>query len=100
MSDIKISRAAIKYHKINDPDNYKIEYGFNHDAVMNSIRAKKDSSDIYEYQYGFITNERPLHFVSRREAAEIAFEAGQISKPKKLLYSDDLFDPKGRLIKK
>jgi hypothetical protein len=38
---------------------------------------------------GFITSTGA--FVNRRKAAEIAYAAGQISRPKKMLFSEDLW---------
>jgi hypothetical protein len=49
------------------------------------LRISKRSKD-----QGFKTNKR--HFVSRVEAAEIAFMAFQIEKPTNILFSEDLWD--------
>jgi hypothetical protein len=38
---------------------------------------------------GFVTDDG--RFVEREEAAKIAFDAGQIQKPKKVLFSEDVF---------
>lgn len=38
---------------------------------------------------GFITSDN--NFVTRREAAEIAFDAGQITEKKTTLYSEDIY---------
>jgi hypothetical protein len=42
-----------------------------------------------EHEQGFLTSKN--RFVGREEAAIIAFDAGQIDKEKKVLYSEDLY---------
>ena len=42
-----------------------------------------------EHEQGFITSKNI--FVTREEAAEIAFKAGQIDEPKKYLFSEDVW---------
>lgn len=51
--------------------------------------AGRHSLEIYEKEQGFLTNYN--RFVGREEAAEIALFAGQIKKPIKTLYSEDLY---------
>lgn len=92
---LRIARAAIRFHKIDEPDNWQIMYGFNHAEVF---RQMKDLGIVYDkkdYQTGFITNEKPMHFVDRQEGAKIALAAGQIKEPKDTLYSEDLWLPNG-----
>lgn len=42
-----------------------------------------------EHEQGFLTSKN--RFVSRKEAGEIAFSAGQITKPTDCLFSEDLY---------
>ena len=47
--------------------------------------------DKSDYQQGFITDEKPMHFVTREEASKIAYEAGQTKELKRTLFSEDLW---------
>ena len=57
---------------------------------MIAITGKRSvTPEVGEYIQGFLTNKN--RFVDRKEAAIIAFDAGQIEKQKQTLYSEDLY---------
>jgi len=88
---MRIARAAIKY-KISGSDEYKIDIGFRHSLILNQMYKNGIKYDRNDYQMGFITDERPMHFVTRKEAAKIAYETGQVSELKDTIYSEDLWE--------
>lgn len=59
-----------------------------HDTVIHAIHEQRGGSLGVSTQ-GFITEKG--FFVDRREAAQIAFELGQIKKPTSTLFSEDIF---------
>jgi hypothetical protein len=57
---------------------------------LKSVAGKRSvTSEVGEYEQGFLTNKN--RFVSREEAATIAFAAHQIEQEKKQLYSEDIY---------
>lgn len=46
-------------------------------------------AEVGEYVQGFLTNKN--RFVDRKEAAQIALECNQISEPKNILFSEDVY---------
>lgn len=56
-------------------------------AELRTVRLSPDG--VGKNTQGFLTNLN--RFVTREEAAKIAFEAGQIQKEKKKLFSEDLY---------
>lgn len=66
---IKIVNAAINH-------GGKIYKGFRHAHIMEDMRGQGVTDYITVEEQGFLTSEGK--FVSRSEAAKIAFEAGQI----------------------
>lgn len=78
---------------VHQPKN--IEYGFvvcgrRHHNIINTLGQKF----LFKTQknrsvQGFLTNTD--RFVDRKEAAKIAYKYGQISAPKKELYSEDIY---------
>lgn len=66
---IKIINAAIKH-------NNKIYKGFRHALIMEEVWKDSPGEYINQDEQGFLTNKGK--FVSRSEAAKIAFKAGQI----------------------
>ena len=65
----------------------KIYTGKRHDIIISQIVRKTGKKPVTGEQ-GFVTNSG--RFVSREEAAQIAFASGQIKKQKKLFFSEDL----------
>lgn len=66
--------------------------GRRHNNVYNTLKVLEIDRHEYltlESTQGFITSDD--RFVDRKEAVEIALAAGQISEPKKQLYSEDLY---------
>ena len=92
---MKITRAAIKFKHLNssiyNPEEYNIKIGWRHSDIFREMYKENIIYDRNDYEMGFITDERPIHFVNRQEAAKIAYKSGQISKPKEVLYSEDLW---------
>ena len=88
---MKIARAAIRYKEIGSND-FKIGIGFRHSIILSEMYKKGVEYDRNDYQMGFITDERPMHFVTRKEAAKIAYEAGQVPELKDTIYSEDLWE--------
>jgi hypothetical protein len=66
--------------------------GWRHGTIFPQIGGlvieRKNLGVLNEVQ-GFLTNKN--RFVERKEAAEIAYKAGQINKPSNYLYSEDLY---------
>lgn len=92
---MRITRAAIKFKHLNSsfhtPEEYRIKIGWRHSDIFCEMYKENIVYDRNDYEMGFITDERPMHFVNRQEAAKIAYKSGQISEPKKILYSEDLW---------
>ncbi|MBQ2396244.1 MAG: hypothetical protein II304_04265 [Bacteroidales bacterium] len=92
---MKITRAAVKFTNLNEPEKSKwrhqIKIGWRHSEILYDMRDDGIIYDRSDYEFGFITDEKPMHFVDRQEAAKIAYEAGQISELKDNLYSEDLW---------
>lgn len=86
-----IARAAIRFHEVGKPDEWKTYFDFRHAKIFKRMRDEGIECDKNDYQQGFITNERRMHFVSRQEAAGIAYYANQIDERKKELFSEDLW---------
>lgn len=66
--------------------------GHRHHCIFPQIGglvAERKQLGIHEREQGFLTNLN--RFVGRREAAEIAYKAQQISAPKDSLFSEDLY---------
>lgn len=95
----KVLCAACKYFL----DDDLITVGFRHDqaiAVADKYfwnwKTYSKFEDYFDYSHfrmteiqGFLTTKN--RFVTREEAAEIAYSAGQISSPKEELYSEDIY---------
>ena len=96
----KILCAAIyiddKIVRVNSPDNIVtgvVFCGRRHDNIMNQLaevypnwsEARKEST----YTTGFLTTDN--RYVSRKQAATIAYRASQITHLPKELYSEDLW---------
>lgn len=94
-----VARAAIRFHEVGKPDEWKTYFDFRHANILNRMRKEGIVFDKTDYQQGFITNERKMHFVSRQEAAGIAYYAKQIKERKPQLFSEDLWDINGYPIK-
>ena len=88
---LRISRAAIKFHEIGKPKEWKIYTGFHHADILRQMKSEGIVFDKTDYRQGFITNEGNMHFVTRREAAGIAYCAKQIKERKSQLFSEDLW---------
>lgn len=59
-------------------------------AAFVALTGKKSvTPECGEYQQGFLTNTN--RFVSREDAANIAYESGQITERKRELFSEDLY---------
>jgi hypothetical protein len=74
-----IKAAAIK---VGD----KVYTGFRHAHI---IIDNKFEVIITQEMQGFVTDDDK--FINREEAAKIAYECGQINKPKRELFSEDIF---------
>lgn len=96
---MKIARAAIRFKQLNSKkystDEYRIKIGWRHSEIFREMMSEGIQYDRNDYETGFITDERPMHFVTRQEAAKIAYEAGQIAQLKTTLYSEDLWSAEG-----
>lgn len=96
---VRIARAAIRFKQLNSdrysPTEYRIMHGWRHNEIFNEMKRNGIVYDRNDYETGFITNERPIHFVNRQEAAKIAYKAGQVPKLLKALYSEDLWGVNG-----
>lgn len=80
---MKIARAAIKFFELDNPNKERIYFGWNHAEIFQNMR---NDGIIYDR-----TNERPIHFVNRTEAAKIAFESGQTKELHNELFSEDFW---------
>lgn len=59
-------------------------------GVLLSLSGKRSVlPEVGEYEQGFLTSKN--RFVSREEAAEIAYKIGQIKEPIKTLFSEDIY---------
>ena len=66
--------------------------GHRHGCIFQQIGGTvKERQDIgiYQKEQGFLTNLN--RFVDREEAAQIAFDSGQIETPKDTLFSEDIY---------
>ena len=70
--------------------------GWRHGNIISQMKAltdlrtvKNGMSSVGEYEQGFLTNKN--RFVSREEAAAIAFLSGQTKDEKKYLFSEDVW---------
>ena len=96
---MKVVRAAIKFKQLNCQNTeYKIRYGWRHGTIFQEMFADGIQYDKSDYQTGFLVDDRPLHFVTREEAAKIAYESGQVKELKDTIYSEDLWTAEGHLI--
>lgn len=77
-------RECLKIYWNNDI--YDIEIGYRHADILHRFKGEVSNNP---YDQGFYTSKG--RFVSREEAAQIAFEAGQISEQKTWLFSEDLY---------
>lgn len=89
---MKIARAAIKFFELDNPNKERIYFGWNHAEIFQNMKNDGIIYDRTNYEMGFITNERPVHFVNRTEAAKIAFEAGQTKELHNELFSEDFWE--------
>lgn len=94
-----VARAAIRFHEVGKPEEWKTYFDFRHAKILNRMREEGIEFDKTDYQQGFITNERRMHLVSRQEAAGIAYYAGRIDEKKPQLFSEDLWDMNGYSLK-
>jgi len=65
-------------------DIYKVELGWRHADILYKFKDVIDQEE-----QGFFTSFG--RYVNREDAAKIAFNAGQIKEPKRILYSEDLY---------
>lgn len=79
--------ATIKYAAIRLSDGVSFFGRRHNDCIYSAILDNRPPPITGEQ--GFLTNS--FQFVSREEAAEIAFKAGQIKELKKELYSEDIY---------
>jgi hypothetical protein len=76
-----IKEAAIRLKS--KPEIFHTHTGKRHDIILNAAKGALKLGE-----QGFVTDSG--EFVTREEAARIAFECGQIKEPKKKLFSEDL----------
>jgi hypothetical protein len=81
MNQVIVS-AAVRY-------NGKIYEGSRHPKIMGFIWAMNPYQKITQEDQGFVDNTGK--FLSREEAAKVAFEAGQTTRLKSTLFSEDLW---------
>ena len=91
--------AAIHYddgkeyvHQPRNIDKGIVACGWKHHncfAILSAIEESEDKFDKSNITQGFLTNRG--NFVTRKEGAKIAFEAGQIEKEQKTMFSEDLY---------
>ncbi|OGI65784.1 hypothetical protein A3A95_01500 [Candidatus Nomurabacteria bacterium RIFCSPLOWO2_01_FULL_39_18] len=77
----RIMQAAIRV------SNGKVFIGKGHKIILEEI-YEEDPGLVDYREEGFVTNKRP--FITRQEAAEVAFNAGQTKTRKRKLMSQDL----------
>lgn len=75
-------------HTVNNVDGLVL-CGRRHPDIIGQYTVLKGRTALQKYEHGFLTSKN--RFVSRIEAAKIAFAAKQINKPKKDLFSEDLY---------
>lgn len=68
---------------------FKAERPARHDVVVLKALQHYSAEEVSRGIQGFCTNLE--HFVDRKEAAKIAYEAGQIAEPVSILMSEDLW---------
>lgn len=61
-----------------------IELGYRHHDIFHRFKR-----GMQQHEQGFYTSKG--RYVDRKEAAKIAFECGQISEEKQILYSEDIY---------
>lgn len=73
-----------------------VVYGWRHGNCISLMKAQTGyrtvtyaNDGVGEHEQGFLTSKN--RFVSRKEAGEIAFKAGQIEKENDYLFSEDLY---------
>lgn len=88
---MRIARAAIKFNTVDNSEKEKIYFGWCHAEILQKMKNDGIIYDRSSYDMGFITDERPIHFVNRIEAAKIAFEAGQTKELHSELFSEDFW---------
>jgi len=88
----KVVCAAIKFHRVDDMDNWCIYTGKRHWNALKSMWEDNIKYDKPSHIEGFMTDAD--RFVDRYEAAKIAIEAHQIISDDfngKCLYSEDVW---------
>lgn len=60
-----------------------------HYAMVAVTGLRSVPAEVGEYVQGFLTNKN--RFVDRKEAAQIALKCNQISEPKRILFSEDVY---------
>ena len=91
--DLPLIREGLANQNPINVDRGIVFCGHRHPHCMYSMIAitgkRSVTPEVGEYIQGFLTNKN--RFVDRKEAAIIAFDAGQIEKQKQTLYSEDLY---------
>lgn len=70
-------------------DILNVELGYRHHDIFRRFNVENEVIDTGMYAQGFFTSRG--RWVSRKEAAEIAYAAGQIDEPIRMLTSEDLY---------
>ncbi len=88
--------AAVHYddgiERVHQPKNIKtgiVVCGRRHHNCLMTMREFAYDRDHTKVKQGFLTNQD--RFVTRKEAAQLAYKCGQISKEQKTLFSEDLW---------
>lgn len=87
MEEIKTKNGTMIEEIYHEPHRevFRMALGYRHADIIYKYADCIDQSDTG----GFITSKG--RYVNRREAAEIAYNAGQINEKKSFLYSEDLY---------
>ena len=84
-----IVSSAIKFRETADSPYWHIICGKRHCDCFGTMFNHRIAYDKPSHVQGFLTDTN--QFVDRYEAAEIAFNAKQISEPLSILYSEDVW---------
>lgn len=84
-----IVEEKLRAHQPKNIENGIVCAGLRHCNCLTTLWATTDKVDKTKVHYGFITSDH--FFVDRKEAAKIAFNAGQIKFKRDQLFSEDLY---------
>ena len=80
----KAARDCPQVYREGHRDIYSVELGWRHCDILHRF-----AGELEEFEQGFFTSKG--RYVDRKEAAELAYACGQIEKPAKVLFSEDIY---------